>query len=71
MLCLVAVHALVWLDNGTMIGDLMEKMTLEVLDWKLSKSFFVPYEPCMMLTKLVLQETPLHLSLPLPLTTHN
>jgi manganese-transporting P-type ATPase len=36
-LCLAAAHALVWLDDGTIVGDPMEKTTLEVLEWNLSK----------------------------------
>ena len=36
-LCLAAAHALVQLDDGTIIGDPMEKTTLEALDWTISK----------------------------------
>jgi len=36
-LCLAAAHALVRLDDGTIVGDPMEKTTLEALDWKVSK----------------------------------
>ncbi|KAJ7621138.1 hypothetical protein FB45DRAFT_798857 [Roridomyces roridus] len=36
-LCLAAAHALVRLDDGTIVGDPMEKTTLEALDWKISK----------------------------------
>lgn len=36
-LCLAAAHALVRLDDDTIVGDPMEKTTLEALDWKLSK----------------------------------
>ena len=36
-LCLAAVHALVLLDDGTVVGDPMEKTTLQALDWVLSK----------------------------------
>ncbi|KAH7929975.1 hypothetical protein BV22DRAFT_1191634 [Leucogyrophana mollusca] len=35
-LCLAAAHALVRLDDGVIVGDPMEKTTLEALDWKLS-----------------------------------
>ncbi len=36
-LCLAAAHALVELDDGTIVGDPMEKTTLEALDWVVSK----------------------------------
>lgn len=36
-LCLAAAHALVLLDDGTVVGDPMEKTTLEALEWTLSK----------------------------------
>jgi len=36
-LCLAAAHALVRLDDGTIVGDPMEKTTLESLDWTLGK----------------------------------
>lgn len=36
-LCLAAAHALVRLDDGTIVGDPMEKTTLEALEWNLSK----------------------------------
>lgn len=36
-LCLAAAHALVRLDDGTIVGDPMEKTTLDALNWKLSK----------------------------------
>jgi cation-transporting ATPase 13A1 len=38
---LAAAHALVRLDDETVVGDPMEKTTLEALDWKLSKGAFV------------------------------
>ncbi|KZT35044.1 cation-transporting ATPase [Sistotremastrum suecicum HHB10207 ss-3] len=34
---LAAAHALVLLDDGTLVGDPMEKTTLQSLDWELSK----------------------------------
>lgn len=36
-LALAAAHALVLLDDGTVVGDPMEKTTLSALDWKVSK----------------------------------
>ncbi|CAK9780742.1 hypothetical protein CC85DRAFT_329688 [Cutaneotrichosporon oleaginosum] len=36
-LSLAAAHALVLLDDGTIVGDPMEKTTLQALDWKVSK----------------------------------
>jgi hypothetical protein len=36
-LCLAAAHALVRLDDGTVVGDPMEKTTLESLNWTLGK----------------------------------
>ncbi|KAG9049932.1 hypothetical protein FS837_008518 [Tulasnella sp. UAMH 9824] len=37
-LCLAAAHALVQLDDGTIVGDPMERTTLEELDWKITKN---------------------------------
>ncbi|KIY66333.1 endoplasmic reticulum Ca-transporting P-type ATPase [Cylindrobasidium torrendii FP15055 ss-10] len=35
--CLAAAHALVRLDDGTIVGDPMEKTTLEAMEWALNK----------------------------------
>ncbi|KAF8528348.1 endoplasmic reticulum Ca-transporting P-type ATPase [Hysterangium stoloniferum] len=35
--CLAAAHALVLLDDGTVVGDPMERTTLEALEWTLAK----------------------------------
>ncbi|KAF7313779.1 Cation-transporting ATPase [Mycena chlorophos] len=40
-LCLAAAHALVRLDDGTIVGDPMEKTTLAALEWNLSKGEMV------------------------------
>lgn len=37
ILCLAAAHALVRLDDGTVVGDPMEKTTLDALEWTLVK----------------------------------
>lgn len=34
-LCLAGAHALVRLDDGTVVGDPMEKATLEALEWQI------------------------------------
>ncbi|KAF9233403.1 hypothetical protein BU15DRAFT_90366 [Melanogaster broomeanus] len=48
-LCLAAAHALVRLDDGTVVGDPMEKTTLEALEWHISqgKYYFgvTPWHP--------------------------
>ena len=36
-LCLAAAHALVLLDDGIVVGDLLEKTVLEALEWQLAK----------------------------------
>lgn len=41
-LCLAAAHALVRLDDGTIVGDPMEKTTLENMDWGVGKSTSPP-----------------------------
>ncbi|KAF8958414.1 endoplasmic reticulum Ca-transporting P-type ATPase [Flammula alnicola] len=37
ILCLAAAHALVKLEDGTIVGDPMEKTTLDALEWNLAK----------------------------------
>lgn len=41
MLTLAAAHSLVLLDNGTVVGDPMEKTTLESLRWRIEKGLSV------------------------------
>ncbi|EAU86785.2 ATPase [Coprinopsis cinerea okayama7 len=40
-LCLAAAHALVKLDDGTVVGDPMEKTTLDSLEWTIGKGELV------------------------------
>jgi cation-transporting ATPase 13A1 len=35
--CLASAHALVKLDDGAIVGDPMEKTTLDSLEWKIVK----------------------------------
>ncbi|EJF61548.1 ATPase [Dichomitus squalens LYAD-421 SS1] len=45
-LALAAAHALVRLDDGTIVGDPMERTTLDALDWQLAKGDHVsPVDP--------------------------
>jgi manganese-transporting P-type ATPase len=45
-LCLAAAHALVKLDDGTIVGDPMEKTTLDSLEWTIGKGdFLAPTKP--------------------------
>lgn len=37
ILCLAAAHALVTLDDGALVGDPMERTTLDALEWTLGK----------------------------------
>lgn len=39
-LCLAAAHALVKLDDGAIVGDPMEKTTLEALEWTFGKGIY-------------------------------
>ena len=39
-LTLAAAHALVLLEDGTIVGDPMEKTTLAALDWKIAKGAY-------------------------------
>jgi manganese-transporting P-type ATPase len=39
--CLAAAHALVKLDDGTIVGDPMERTTLEALEWQLTSGDIV------------------------------
>lgn len=40
-LCLAAAHALVKLEDGTTVGDPMEKTTLDALGWSLAKGIYL------------------------------
>lgn len=40
-LCLAGAHALVKLDDGTIVGDPMEKTTLDALEWTLGQSKYL------------------------------
>ena len=47
-LCLAAAHALVRLDDGTIVGDPMEKTTLDALNWQVGKGEFSTFLlPCL------------------------
>ena len=39
-LCLAAAHALVKLDDGTIVGDPMEKTTLDAMAWSIGKGVY-------------------------------
>ncbi|KAF9261090.1 endoplasmic reticulum Ca-transporting P-type ATPase [Marasmius fiardii PR-910] len=44
--CLAAAHALVRIDNGTVVGDPMEKTTLENMEWAISQGDTIsPLDP--------------------------
>jgi len=45
VLCLAAAHALVGLDDGTIVGDPMEKTTLSALEWNLGKGDILTPSP--------------------------
>ena len=40
-LCLAGAHALVRLDDGTIVGDPMEKTTLDALQWQLNGGKYI------------------------------
>lgn len=42
-LCLAAAHALVKLDDGTVVGDPMEKTTLDAMAWSIGKGTYLDY----------------------------
>ncbi|KAG7095136.1 hypothetical protein E1B28_005917 [Marasmius oreades] len=44
--CLAAAHALVRIDDGTVVGDPMEKTTLEKMEWRVGKGDIIsPLDP--------------------------
>jgi magnesium-transporting ATPase (P-type) len=52
-LCLAAAHALVRLDDGTVVGDPMEKTALESLEWNLGKGMLCMPTVDMVLLKVL------------------
>ncbi|TFK65968.1 hypothetical protein BDN72DRAFT_800527 [Pluteus cervinus] len=45
ILCLASAHALVQLDDGTVVGDPMEKTTVDALGWKVKGDVMSPADP--------------------------
>ena len=43
-LCLAVAHALIFLDDGTVVGDPMEKTAVEALEWQLAKGMLHHFE---------------------------
>ena len=69
VLTLASAHALVKLDDGTVVGDPMEKITLDVMEWTLGNGEYrdVPFLFFSALTQVfqAIQSLPRKMTLPM------